>query len=90
MVCQPPPAPPELLQDAEDHLDKTFGECEALRKQLEKGHSGVADLDELESMARTEFKKMRGNIKQISRSEPLHARAPSLDPDGTPHAAPQQ
>jgi len=63
-------------QDLDENLDKTMGECETLRKQIEKGASGLG-IEEIESMARVEFKKMRSNIKQISRSVPL---APRWDP----------
>lgn len=54
-------------QDLEEHVDKLFVEAETLKAQIEARHTDVGDFATVEVKNRTEFKKMRSNIKQISR-----------------------
>lgn len=48
-------------------MDKLFVEAETLKTQIETRLSDVGDFAAIEAKTRGDFKKMRSNIKQISR-----------------------
>lgn len=58
---------PTHEQELDEHVDKLFVEAETLKTQIETRLSDVGDFAAIEAKTRGDFKKMRSNIKQISR-----------------------